>query len=428
MKRVLYINCTVRNDSRTAGLCSAYLKELAGEDVEITELKLSELDLHPYQAEELEKKDKDIADDNFLSSEYDLARQFAQADEIIVSAPYWDAAFPSVLKIYIEHIYVNKITFSYTEDRKRKKMCRAKRLVYVTTAGGFLRRHSSVQIYMEELCAVFGIEDFRFYCARGLDVHPEKTAQILADTLQEMIEDRKKPAARGIPDIQVPEIAEYTVAGLEEDLVSLKERGFEVSSQYYLKQMPGAMADCYVRRTVADMLEKAQALLPVGYRLKIYDGYRPIRIQQALWHHFRKIVVEKNPGLSEQEIDFQTSFFVSKPSLDLKHPSLHNTGGAVDVTLILEDGDDVDMGTSFDSFKDTAWSAYFEKNNSNLDARENRRILYHAMLDAGFTNLPSEWWHYDYGTKFWGYFTGKQPLYEGLGDVLLGRGEKILTQ
>lgn len=100
----------------------------------------------------------------------------------------------------------------------------------------------------------------------------------------------------------------------------------------------------------------------------------------------------------------------------------------MDVTLILEDGDDVDMGTSFDSFKDTAWSAYFEKNNSNLDARENRRILYHAMLDAGFTNLPSEWWHYDYGTKFWGYFTGKQPLYEGLGDVLLGRGEKILTQ
>lgn len=84
----------------------------------------------------------------------------------------------------------------------------------------------------------------------------------------------------------------------------------------------------------------------------------------------------------------------------------------------LKEVDDVDMGTSFDSFKETAWSAYFEKNNSNLDARENRRILYHAMLDAGFTNLPSEWWHYDYGTKFWGYFTGKQPLYRGIGDIM----------
>ena len=90
-------------------------------------------------------------------------------------------------------------------------------------------------------------------------------------------------------------------------------------------------------------------------------------------------------------------------------------------------GEDVEI-TELKLSEDTAWSAYFEKNNSDLDARENRRILYHAMLDAGFTNLPSEWWHYDYGTKFWGYFTGKQPLYEGLGDVLLGRGEKILTQ
>lgn len=418
MKQILYLNCTMRKDSVTASLCQDYLKEVEKEGGEITELKLSELGLSPYTASELEEKDRDVAMGQFLSEKYDLARQFAQADEIIVSAPYWDAAFPSVFKIYIEHVYVNKITFTYTKERKRKKTCKASRLIYVTTANGYPRRHSSVQIYMEELCAVFGIEDFRFYCARGLEMQPQKAKQILADTLQEMIEDRDRPAARGIPDIQIPEILDYTVKGLEEELVSLKERGFVVSSQYYINQIPGAFPDCYVRKTVADMLEKAQALLPVGYRFKIYDGYRPIEIQQQLWDHFRKVVVEKNPGLSEKEIDFQTSFFVSKPSLDLEHPSLHNTGGAVDLTLILEDGDDVDMGTSFDSFKETAWSAYFEKNNSNLDARENRRILYHAMLDAGFTNLPSEWWHYDYGTKFWGYFTGKQPLYRGIGDIM----------
>ena len=77
------------------------------------------------------------------------------------------------------------------------------------------------------------------------------------------------------------------------------------------------------------------------------------------------------------------------------------------------------MGTSFDSFKETAWSSYFEMNNSNIMARENRRILYYAMIEAGFTNLPSEWWHYEYGTKFWSYFKGRPALYKGIIDIKL---------
>ena len=48
------------------------------------------------------------------------------------------------------------------------------------------------------------------------------------------------------------------------------------------------------------------------------------------------------------------------------------------------------------------------------EVRDNRRLLYETMINAGFTNLPSEWWHYDYGTKFWGYFTGKKALYKGI--------------
>ena len=77
------------------------------------------------------------------------------------------------------------------------------------------------------------------------------------------------------------------------------------------------------------------------------------------------------------------------------------------------------MGTSFDSFKETAWSSYFEMNKSNIMARENRRILYYAMIEAGFTNLPSEWWHYEYGTKFWSYFKGRPALYKGIIDIKL---------
>jgi D-alanyl-D-alanine dipeptidase len=72
------------------------------------------------------------------------------------------------------------------------------------------------------------------------------------------------------------------------------------------------------------------------------------------------------------------------------------------------------MGTRFDDFRETANTAYYEKPGLNEEIRNNRRLLYHTMLKAGFSNLPTEWWHYDYGTKFWAHFTGNTALYEGI--------------
>ena len=417
MKKLLFINCCIRSKSRTEKLCRDYLDIIKSEsDFELQELFVPSLHLMPIDRAALEQRDADTRNQLLHTESYRLAHDFASADAIVIAAPYWDASFPSMLKVYFEHICVNKITLGYDEHGKLLKKCRATRLVYITTAGGYIRRHSSVQIYLEELCAMFGIEDVRFYCAQGLDIYPHKVEQILSDTLQEMLLDRKKVALRGIPDIEVPAITDYHTIGLEEELVSLKERGFEVCSQYYLNGLPGSYPDCYVRKTVADLLEKAQSLLPKGIKFRIYDAYRPIRIQQVLWDYFYQTVSQENPGLSEEEIEQKTSFFVSKPSYDMSHPPLHSTGGAVDLSLMNEDGESLDMGTEFDTFKETAWAYYFEKNNSNLIARENRRILYHAMLDAGFTNLPSEWWHYDFGDKYWAYFTGRDALYQGISD------------
>ncbi len=74
------------------------------------------------------------------------------------------------------------------------------------------------------------------------------------------------------------------------------------------------------------------------------------------------------------------------------------------------------MGTEFDFFGERANTAYYEDNASDADseARKNRRILYNLMIDTGFTNLPSEWWHFDYGDKLWAYYTGNEGLYTGI--------------
>ena len=95
---------------------------------------------------------------------------------------------------------------------------------------------------------------------------------------------------------------------------------------------------------------------------------------------------------------------------------MHNTGGAVDVTLTYK-GISLDFGTEFDEFSQKSKTAYFELYRNNRTIRELRELLYWSMLDAGFTNLPSEWWHYDYGTKFWAYEKNCDALYKGILDI-----------
>ena len=225
--------------------------------------------------------------------------------------------------------------------------------------------------------------------------------------------DLNKP----IPEIKVPSIKEYKMQLVDEKIVSLCNAGFLVDSQYNRQGVPGSYSDCYVRESLVPMLKKAEGLLPKGLQLKIYDGYRPICIQQRLWNLYRQKIKNEYPGLSDEELDFKTSFFISKPSYDINRPSLHNTGGAIDLTIVTESGYELNMGTLFDDFTDRAWTNHFETYEQCEDVKQNRRMLYNVMMEAGFTNLPSEWWHYDYGDKFWSYFKGQPAKYIGVLDI-----------
>lgn len=220
-----------------------------------------------------------------------------------------------------------------------------------------------------------------------------------------------------IPTVEFPSIHEFQMRAVDEDFVSLSSRGFLVSPQYYIKGVPGSYKDCYVRESLVPMLEKAEFLLPKGLRLLIYDAYRPICVQQRLWDYYYREVKRENPDASQEELERKTGFFISKPSYDIRLPSLHNTGGAIDLTICTESGFALNMGTVFDDFTNRAWTNHFESYEFSLEVRDNRRMLYNVMMEVGFTNLPSEWWHYDFGDKFWSYFKGKPVMYEGVLDL-----------
>lgn len=197
----------------------------------------------------------------------------------------------------------------------------------------------------------------------------------------------------------------------KEELVSMQsiDSGLLiVKPQYHEKGIVGALNDCYVRREVAIMLVEAARKLPNGYKLMIWDGWRPFSVQSQLYDAYVNQLSNDFPEFSEERLIESARQFVSYPNEDEESPAPHFTGGAVDVTIVDPNGDQLQMGTEFDEFTNSAWTKYFEEKNNNEELTEdeetfmkNRRLLQHIMTTSGFTNYPAEWWHFDHGNQWW---------------------------
>ena len=138
--------------------------------------------MKPLSGAELAWRDDCIARHDYSGSCFAYARQFAQADTIVIAAPFWDGSFPALLKIYIENISVSGLTFRYTEKGIPQGLCRAKKLYYVTTAGGIIYNEAYGYGYIRDTVkSMFGVAETYFIKAENLDVFVEDTEKILAD-------------------------------------------------------------------------------------------------------------------------------------------------------------------------------------------------------------------------------------------------------
>jgi D-alanyl-D-alanine dipeptidase len=126
---------------------------------------------------------------------------------------------------------------------------------------------------------------------------------------------------------------------------------------------------CLLHKDVLPMFEKAIILADQqGFKFKIFDAFRPKQAVQALWDFC------PDPN------------FLANPA----NGSHHNRGVAIDLTLLDKNGDELDMGTPFDSFsKDSFHGAKISK-----QASLNRYILLGIMISAGWDFYMNEWWHF----------------------------------
>lgn len=171
----------------------------------------------------------------------------------------------------------------------------------------------------------------------------------------------------------------FVVWGQQSDFVRLKDLSpdFVYELKYatpdnFLKQAVYDCGECYLRKSTAEALLKAnEAFKQLGYRIKLFDCYRPLSVQKKMW----KIL----PG----------THYVANPAKGSKH----NRGAAVDLTLVDAQGKELNMGTPFDFFGKEAHHTYTEHSKEVL---ENRKLLKETLNKYNFKSIYSEWWHYEY--------------------------------
>ncbi len=190
MKKLLFVNACVRGReiSRTYDLAKTYIDTInSNEEYEVEEVDLMEVNppYHTYSNfSQYEKASEDVSAN---LDKFTLATQFAQSDYIVVAAPFWEFAFPAILSAYIENISVAGIAFKYT-DRGSVGLCKATKLVYVSTIGDFIRSDEDGigEKLWKRLSKLYGIEEFECYYAEGLDAYGADVEKIMQKAKQKI--------------------------------------------------------------------------------------------------------------------------------------------------------------------------------------------------------------------------------------------------
>jgi D-alanyl-D-alanine dipeptidase len=158
---------------------------------------------------------------------------------------------------------------------------------------------------------------------------------------------------------------------------------YATTNNFVGKDMYGEFKSAYLHQEAALSLQSAALALQKihpAWKLIIYDALRPRSVQYVLW--------DKVKGTPEQQ-------YVADPA----QGSVHNYGMAVDLSIVDEHGKAIDMGTPYDTFDPLAQpqleEQFLRERRLNAKQIQNRKLLRKLMQDAGFIQLPHEWWHYD---------------------------------
>lgn len=216
-----------------------------------------------------------------------------------------------------------------------------------------------------------------------------------------------------------------------EKLVDLKNKKF-VLEPLYFEWKYSETPEMKLRSGIEEKLQEALKILrskseQKNWNFKIWDAFRTLKTQQLLYDDYWQKLEKKHSKWNKLQLKEATEEFVAFPSYDPLNPAPHNTGAAVDLTLVDDEGRELAMGTTFDEFNDKAHTLYFAEKTDKKSAEfhKNRMILKEVLEEVGFVNYKNEWWHFSYGDQAWARTHGHEhAIYASM--ELNPRGSDIL--
>lgn len=189
MENIVFINACVRLESRTYALAKEIIKQLDGI---VEEVNLEKEGIAPLNQNSLKERDIYVKKKDFSAPMLRYAKQFMEADKILIAAPYWDLSFPSTLRIYFEAITISGLSFTYTNAGNPKGLCNAKKLIYVTTAGGAIADMNLGYDYVKALAQTFyEIPEVLCFKVENLDIVGADVEKIMKKAIEEIHSNKK---------------------------------------------------------------------------------------------------------------------------------------------------------------------------------------------------------------------------------------------
>ncbi len=212
----------------------------------------------------------------------------------------------------------------------------------------------------------------------------ERLEETITEIDEQEEEREKQRVLDSLTEARMEEVGLVNIRKMDARIkVDLRYAG---SNNFMHKQLYDTLHQAFVQRDVAERLSKVQDYLDSirpGYRLLVFDAVRPVQVQREMWEALDSI-----PPLNRGK-------FVSNPALG----SVHNFGAAVDLTIVDEMGKELDMGAGYDDFRKIAFPSmeghFLQSGELSKAQWENRKLLRQVMRSQRFSNIPSEWWHFN---------------------------------
>ena len=185
--KLLFVNACARKQSRTLQLGRYFLEKYhqCHNDLEIEEIKICEEEnLLPLNGQRLALREEAIAKKDWHHAMMKYARQWKEADCIVIAAPYWDWSFPAILKVYMENIFISDFIFAYEKDGS-VGLCQGKKLIYIATAGGDAKSNMGFD-YIQRVAKELGEYECHYIHASNLDVIGNDVTEILQNVKKEI--------------------------------------------------------------------------------------------------------------------------------------------------------------------------------------------------------------------------------------------------